>query len=506
MKLNNISKISSNILLSRFTGLFRDILFANFLGASLLSDAFMFAFRLPNLLRRILAEGAIESVFIPLYLDQKKNSIKESEIFFSIIFLIFFFTTTVLSFFVFFQTDLVISFLAPGFMKDDILFDNSALLLKITFPFLIFVSSSALVSSVLNANNNFFFPSFISVILNLSMIATLLIFKENSHVQLAWSMLVSGIIQLIILFINFKIIKISFHLSYKLSKILIKSLRHFSIRILQSIIGSGIVQLNIFVSMIFASLVGGGAISQMYYADRIIDLPFALIAVAISTTLLPYLSKNIHDLKKCSEAFNKSIVFCLIFAAPSCFGLLLLSEDIITVLFGRGKFDAYDIKITSSLLTIYAFSLPAYMISRMLNQIFYSFQKVHLPIIASIPTFLINLFICILTYKEYGVQGLAFSSVTSVWFNVFFLLLILKLKIPLFYYSIKILNFRKIIKIMIAIVTLTISLYFISKLQIPNHYIELFLKLFVGILIYLLTLKVIKLKEINILFSKYGFN
>ena len=119
-----------------------------------------------------------------------------------------------------------------------------------------------------------------------------------------------------------------------------------------AIVGSGIVQLNIFVSMIFASLVGGGAISQMYYADRVIDLPFALIAVAISTTLLPYLSKNIDDEKKCSDAFNKSIIFCLIFAAPSCVGLLLISEDVISVLFGRGKFDSNDIKITSSLLPI----------------------------------------------------------------------------------------------------------------------------------------------------------
>ena len=106
-----------------------------------------------------------------------------------------------------------------------------------------------------------------------------------------------------------------------------------------------------------------------------------------------------------------------------------ISEDIISVLFGRGKFDSNDVSVTSSLLAIYAFSLPAYMISRMLNQIFYSFQKVHLPIIASIPTFIINLSICFFAYEEYGVRGLAFSSVISVWFNVIFQLLILKYKI-----------------------------------------------------------------------------
>jgi len=339
MKLNNLSKISSNILLSRITGMFRDVLFANFLGASALSDAFMFAFRLPNLFRRILAEGAINSVFIPLYLDHKAKSKSETEIFFSIIFISFLIITTALSFFVFFQTELVISLLAPGFTKDYLLLENSIFLLKITFPFLIFVSLSSLLSSILNANNNFFTPSIVSVILNSAMIITLLVFKDHAHIQLAWAILLSGSIQLILLLINFKILKISFHLTFSLTRPLIKIIKMFFIRILQAIVGSGIVQLNIFVSMIFASLVGGGAISQMYYADRVIDLPFALIAVAISTTLLPYLSKNIDDEKKCSDAFNKSIVFCLIFAAPSCVGLLLISEDIVSVLFGRGKFD-----------------------------------------------------------------------------------------------------------------------------------------------------------------------
>jgi|TARA_B110000114_G_C15092065_1_gene399177 putative peptidoglycan lipid II flippase len=506
MKFNNLSKISSNILISRITGLFRDILFANFLGASLLSDAFMFAFRLPNLFRRILAEGAINSVFIPLYLDQNNQSKKDSSTFFSMIFILLLFITSILSGFVFFQTEAVISLLAPGFISNKDLLFNSAYLLKITFPFLIFVSVSALLSSVLNANNNFFIPSFLSVILNISMIITLFIYKDHSHIQLAWSILLSGFIQLLLLLINFKILKITFNFTFQLSKSLVKALNLFFIRILQSIVGAGIVQLNIFISMIFASLVGGGAISQMYYADRIIDLPFALIAVAISTTLLPYLSKNTNDIKKCSEAFNKSIIFCLIFAAPSTVGILLISEEIISVLFGRGKFDSSDISITASLLTIYAFSLPAYMVSRMLNQIFYSFQKVYLPIIASIPTFIINLLICFFVYKKYGVLGLAFSSVVSVWFNVIFQLLILKFKIPSFYHNIKIFNYKKIFKIFIALIALSISLFLISKIQIINPYFDLFLKLTIGCSIYFIVLRIVCLDEIKILFSKYSFN
>ncbi len=506
MKFNNLSKITTNIFLSRITGLFRDMLFANYLGASVLSDAFMFAFRLPNLFRRILAEGAINSVFIPLYLEQKKNSSSDSEKFYSIIMILFIVITSFLSLFVFTNTENVIMFLAPGFASDNELLQNSIILLKITFPFLIFVSISSLLSSILNANNNFFIPSILSLILNVFMILILILFKEESHIKLAWCITMSGFLQLILLLINFKIIKLSFKFSMNLSKSLIKNIKIFFYRLLQSIVGSGIVQLNIFVSMIFASLVGGGSISQIYYADRIIDLPFALIAVAISTTLLPYLSKNINDLNKISEAFNKSFIFCLVFAAPSAIGILFLSENIISVLFGRGKFDYNDISITSSILCIYAFSLPAYMTSRILNQVFYSFQKVHLPILASIPTFIINLFFCFLLYKDYGVKGLAFSSVISVWFNVLFQLVILRNQFPIFFKFINIFNIKKISKIIFGLILMSFILFLFSNFELINNFFHLFLTILVSCLFYFITLYLLNLSEIKILFNKYSFN
>ena len=137
-----------------------------------------------------------------------------------------------------------------------------------------------------------------------------------------------------------------------------KELKKFFGRFLYSLLGSGIVQLNIFISMLFASLVGGGAISQIYYADRIIDLPFALIAVAMSFTLLPYLSKNILDESKNSKAFNETVIFCFLFAIPSAFGIFILSEDIIRALFGRGEFNNEDVLITSKTVSYTHLTLP----------------------------------------------------------------------------------------------------------------------------------------------------
>ena len=329
MKLNNFSKISSNIFSSRVTGFFRDVLFANFLGANILSDAFLFAFRLPNLFRRILAEGAMNSVFIPLYIRQSKESQSLASDFTSAVFLIFLSITSIMTIFVFLFSEQITSFLAPGFIDNEDQFNFAIQLIPIIFPFLIFVTLSAVISSVLNIKGKFFLPSFLSVILNVLMIGTLLIFKSESHFPLAWSILIAGIIQLLLLLINANFFKLLFQFSLKKLLLLRSVLRTFFKRFLFSVLGSGIVQLNIFVSMLFASLVGEGAISHIYYADRIIDLPFALIAVAMTFTLLPYLSKNILDEEKNANAFNQTIIFCFIFKIP-----FSLAKESLSLTFG----------------------------------------------------------------------------------------------------------------------------------------------------------------------------
>ena len=156
-KFNNFSKIFSNIFLSRITGLIRDILFANFLGATMISDAFMFAFRLPNLFRRILSEGAMTSVFIPLYSEIKKNDKVLSLKFSSAIFLLFFIITLILSVISLIYANQITLFLAPGFQTSPDIFLHSVFLVRIIFPFLIFVTLSAFFSAILNANNIFFY-------------------------------------------------------------------------------------------------------------------------------------------------------------------------------------------------------------------------------------------------------------------------------------------------------------------------------------------------------------
>ena len=506
MKLNNFSKISSNIFSSRVTGFFRDVLFANFLGANILSDAFLFAFRLPNLFRRILAEGAMNSVFIPLYIRQSKESQSLASDFTSAVFLIFLSITSIMTIFVFLLSEQITSFLAPGFIDNEDQFNFAIQLIPIIFPFLIFVTLSAVISSVLNIKGKFFLPSFLSVILNVLMIGTLLIFKSESHFPLAWSILIAGIIQLFLLLINANFFKSLFQFGLKKLSLLSSILRTFFKRFLFSVLGSGIVQLNIFVSMLFASLVGEGAISHIYYADRIIDLPFALIAVAMTFTLLPYLSKNILDEEKNANAFNQTIIFCFIFALPSSFALFFISEDIVRVLFGRGEFLNKDILITSNLLLIYSFSLPGYMISRICNQVFYSYERVDLPIKASIPTFILNLVLCFSLYRPLGVYGLAIAGAISVWINVFIQIFYLKIYFSNFYKKIKFINILKIAKILTSSSIMIFVILFLQNILNLNIYIDLIILIVIGVFVFFAVLKLLKLEEYRLIYKSALFN
>ena len=506
MKISNFSKISSNIFGSRVTGFIRDILFANYLGANLMSDAFLFAYRLPNLFRRIFAEGSMNSVFIPLYVNQEKMNSKSANDFIWIVFNFFFVITLFLSFLIFFFTEQVISILAPGFLLNKSQFLLANQLLIITFPFLIFVTLSSVLSSVLNVKGKFFLPSFLSVILNIFMIVTLVSFKSNSHFALAWSMIIAGFTQLILLFINLGTIKIFWGIGLKSIKVLSRELKKFFGRFLYSLLGSGIVQLNIFISMLFASLVGGGAISQIYYADRIIDLPFALIAVAMSFTLLPYLSKNISDESKNSKAFNETVIFCFLFAIPSAFGIFILSEDIIRALFGRGEFNNEDVLITSQILLVYSFSLPGYMLARIFNQVFYSYEKVEYPVKAAVPTFICNFILCFLLYRPLGVLGLALSGAVSIWLNLFIQIFYLRKNFRSFYEKLLIFDFKKLLKILFSAIIMMISILIFKKILDLNIYADLFIQILIGLIIYFLILNWLKLNEIKLVFQLNKFN
>ena len=226
----------------------------------------------------------------------------------------------------------------------------------------------------------------------------------------------------------------------------------------------------------------------------------------MSFTLLPYLSKNISDESKNSKAFNETVIFCFLFAIPSAFGIFILSEDIIKVLFGRGEFNNDDVLITSKILLIYSFSLPGYMLARIFNQVFYSYEKVEYPVKAAIPTFICNFILCFLLYRPLGVIGLAIAGAISVWLNLFIQIYFLKKHYKSFFEKLLILDLKKLIKILSSAFSMSISILFIKKIIDLNIYFDLLIQILIGLLIYFLILNWLKLGELKLIFQLKKFN
>ena len=288
--LSSASIFSFFTLISRILGYLRDILIAVFLGASIFADAFFVAFRLPNTFRRLFAEGTFNAAFIPSYTSANIKNKKTGKIFadsvLSILFFILVFLVTIAEIF----APYLVYLIAPGFAADNIKFNLAIEFTRITFPFLLFVSLSSFFSGILNSNNKFAAAAAAPIILNIVLIFSIIIsYFYNLEIakQLSFAVTISGIIQLIFLiYVAFEFykpnIKFSLTLSYKV--------KFFFKKLLPSIFSSGVTQINILVGTIIASF-QTGAVSYLYYADRVYQINLAIAGIAVGTVSLPALSK-----------------------------------------------------------------------------------------------------------------------------------------------------------------------------------------------------------------------
>ena len=415
--IKSISLMSFFTLLSRVLGYVRDLIFAFTLGATSNADNFLLAFRLPSLFRRLFAEGAINNVFIPIYLDiKKKFNEKTSYLFASQVFsylLIILISTTILC--EIFITNIV-SFLAPGFSQEQI--DRTSFLASIMFPYLVFISTSSFFGALLNANNRYALWSFSPIILNLFMIGAMGLSYYYSLITsliLSWSVLISGLLQILIIIFwaSRKKIKLSL-VKPKLTKN-IKSL--FKL-LLPNILAGGIIQINQFIGVMFASSITG-AISWLYYADRIAQLPLGVFVISISTILLTLLSKyeaNKNKLKIKTQ-IDSSCVLMFVLTTISMVGLFAISDLIVDILFKRGKFGLGDVIATSDAIVMYAIGLPAFGFIKIFSVIFFAKQNTLTPFKVSSISMIINLILIFLLVNKLGHLGIALSLSLSSWIN-----------------------------------------------------------------------------------------
>lgn len=445
----NFAIVSSLTVLSRISGMTREIFVSHILGAGWISDAFVVALRFPNFFRQFFAEGAFNAAFLPQFSGILEKEGKESSI--TLAKNIFSFLAIVLSIFSAFIIILmpqIIHFIAPGFSKTPERLALCITLVQITFPYLIFVSLASLLSSILNAFNRFALAAAIPTTANIFMIIALISYESlnmNPVVLLSISLTLSGVAQLIILYAAVR--KIGFS-----NLIIIPKLTQTTCRILKLMIpgsiSTGVMQINLLISMMLASTLPQGSLSYLFYADRLNQLPLALFGISIGTALLPQLSKT-WKLKHYQEAFvlqKSALLIALQFSIPAAIALFILAQPIIDLLFGHGQFNLNDVKQTAPALSAFAIGLPAYVISKVFTTIFFACEDTKTPVKVAISTVFINILLTIILMKFFLHVGMAAATSLSSWINILILGTILK-KRNLFDFSFSI--FLQIFKVIL---------------------------------------------------------
>ena len=359
-------------IISRILGYIRDILIAIFLGSGLLADAFFVAFRIPNTFRRLFSEGTFNAAFVPSYASElskgKDNADNFATSIFSFLILGLFFIVLLIEILM----PLFVFLIAPGFSGDEEKMELVINLTRITFPFLFFVSLSSFFSGILNSHNRFAAASAIPIILNVLLIGVLFfgkILDDSLVYYLSYAVVIAGIIQFFFLYIivkKFYLPKISFQ--FKLNE----KIKIFFKKLLPSIFSSGVTQINILVGTIIASF-QASAVSYLYYADRIYQINLAIAGIAISTVILPKLSKLIKQENNIEtiNIQNKALELSLFLSVPAAIALLIASEPIISSLFGYGSFSEIGVKNSATALFYFAFGLPAFAIIKIFSSFFF---------------------------------------------------------------------------------------------------------------------------------------
>jgi putative peptidoglycan lipid II flippase len=413
------SKIGLLTLLSRIAGYVRESLIAKYLGAGAVSDAFFVAFRLPNLFRSIFAEGAFNSAFIPMFSkhsDPEKAKEFGDKVYSALLFCLLILTAVAQIF-----MPQLVWLLASGFQEDQEKFDLAVLLTRITFPYLIFISLVSFQGGVLNSVNRFSAAAFSPVLMNLVMIAFMLGLHEYTETPahaLSWGVTASGVVQFVWLWWACRragyVFKIKMpHFSPEI-RTLLK-------RMLPVALGAGVLQINVLINTQIASYIDDGAVSYLYFADRISQLPLAIIGTAVGTALLPMLSKAYRD-NNSVEAHamqNRGFEFSWFLTIPAALALIAIAQPVVQILFERGEFTHEDtINVTNALIA-YSFGIPAFVLVKIFAPGYYANEDTKTPVQIAIFSIALNLLMSLGLIWGMGMDhtALAISTSFSQWVN-----------------------------------------------------------------------------------------
>ena len=433
--IKSMSVISSGTLTSRILGFVRDIILARFFGTGFRADAFFVAFRIPNLFRDLVGEGAANSAVVPVfseYLEREKQ--EHFWRFVSVILVCAMMVLTLITVIGVLLAPLIVRVLAPGFIADSGKLVLTIRLTKMVFPYLIFIGLTAYSMAILYTFRKFSIPAFSPCLLNISIIVSALLsvrYLAEPVYGLAAGVLIGGLLQLAVQIPP--LIKIGYHFQRP------ASVRHPGVLqvgklLLPRMIGAGVYQLTIFFVTFCASLamiVGAGGISAIYYSNRIIQLPMGVLGLALASAVLPTLSslaaqKNYEKLRETILFAVENIVFIM---APISVITMVLSAPIIRILFERGAFDEYSTAITSSALLFYAIGLFAFGGIKILISSFHAMQDTKTPVKIAAGCLVINAALNFLLMWPLKVAGIALASSIAALINFSLLLWIMNRRI-----------------------------------------------------------------------------
>jgi len=418
-------------MISRILGFARDMVFARMFGADAATDAFFVAFKIPNFLRRLFAEGAFSQAFVPVLTDYKENKSKEELQLlinqvagtFGVI-LMGLTLTGVLA------APLLIMLFGPGFLDDDNKYNLAVDMLRYTFPYLFFIALTAFAGGILNSFGRFAAPAFTPVFLNIVLISMAIWVSptlDQPVMALAWGVFLAGLVQLLFQFPFLKQLKLLPRPQWGWKN---PGVQRIKTLMLPAIFGSSVVQINLLFDTLIASFLVTGSISWLYYADRLVEFPLGLLGIALATVILPKLSKD-HATSS-NETFSATLDWALrcaiLIGMPAAVGLVVLSAPMLTTLFYGGAFTPEDVYLSSLSLMAYSSGLMGFILVKVFAPGFYARQDTRTPVRIGIKAMIANMglnviFVVPLYMMEFkgAHTGLALATATSAYINAYLL-------------------------------------------------------------------------------------
>lgn len=416
------SLVSVMTLLSRVLGLVRDVMVAQYFGAR--ADAFFVAFKIPNFFRRLFAEGAFSVAFVPVLSEYKTQKTQvETQLLIARVSGVLGLLLLLVCVIAVLGSHYLAWVFAPGFHNDPDKFALTADLLRITFPYLAFISLAAFASSVLNSYGRFFAPAFTPVLLNLCLIFAVLVMTQwflEPLFALAWGVLLAGAVQLLFLLPFVAHLGLLVRPRYQPKD---EGVRRIGKLMLPALFGVSVSQINLLLDTLLASFLESGSVSWLYYSDRLNNLPLGIFAIAIGVVILPALSEK-HASQQ-GEGFAKTLDWAVrmlfLLALPAALALIVLATPLMATIFYHGEITAYDVGKMSLSLQAYGSGLLAFMMIKVLAPGYYARQDTRTPVKIGIQAMVVNMVLNLALVFPLQHAGLALATSLSAYFNVYML-------------------------------------------------------------------------------------